>query len=249
MATTLYSLALSHPSLAAHRMLELKRIDHRVVNLMPGLHPVPLRLGGFPGPTVPALRIDGRRIQGSREISRALDELAPTPRLFPEATDRRREVEEAERWGEEVLQAVPRRIFRWLSANRLEARRWLAAEHVPLPGSTLLARPSLQARAFARAVGATDDAVRRDIAELPALLDRVSSLRDEGVIGGREPNAADFQIGSSVRALDLFADVAPLIADHPAVSYARELFADFPAGPPPLLPPEWLTPLRHQSTG
>lgn len=61
---TLYSLELSHPALAAHRMLEVKSVDHRVVNLLPGLHPVPLRRGGFPGPTVPALRIDGRRIPG-----------------------------------------------------------------------------------------------------------------------------------------------------------------------------------------
>ena len=225
-------------------MLELKRIDHRVVNLIPGLHPVPLRVAGFPGSTVPALRIDGRQIQGSREISRALDELRPTPRLFPQDPDRRAEVEEAERWGDEELQAVPRRIFRWLTADRYEARRWLAAEHVPLPGSTLLARSSLQARAFANAVGATEEAVRRDITELPALLDSVSSLRDEGVIGAQDPNAADFQIGSSVRALDLFSDLTPLIADHPAVAYARELFPDFPTGPPPLLPVEWLAALR-----
>lgn len=244
MGPTLYSLALSHPALTAHRMLEVKRIDHRVVNLLPGFHPAALRLAGFPGATVPALLIDGRRIQGSREISRSLDALCPTPRLFPEGPDRRRAVEEAERWGEEVLQSVPRRIFRWLTANRLEARRWLAAEHVPLPGSTFLARSSLQARAFARAVGASDEAVRGDIAELPGLLDRVDSLREEGIIGGDEPNAADFQIASSVRALDLFADLAPLIADRPAVSYARELFPDFPPGPPPLLPADWLAPLR-----
>lgn len=128
--------------------------------------------------------------------------------------------------------------------NRLEVRRWLAAEHVPLPGSTFLARLSLQARAFARAAGASEEAVRRDIAELGTLLARVSSLREEGVIGGPEVNAADLQIASSVRALDLFSDLAPLIANHPAVSYARELFPDFPAGPPAQLPREWLTPLR-----
>jgi len=81
--------------------------DHRVVNLLPGFHPVALRLGGFMGSTVPALEIDGRRIQGSREISRALEELSPTPRLFPEAPDRRAEVEAAERWGEEILQTPP----------------------------------------------------------------------------------------------------------------------------------------------
>ena len=68
---TLYSLSLSHPSLAVRGMLRRKGIPHRVVQLVPGFHPVALRGLGFPGTTVPALVVDGRRIQGSREISRA----------------------------------------------------------------------------------------------------------------------------------------------------------------------------------
>ena len=37
--------------------------------------------------------------------------------------------------------------------------------------------------------------VRRDLAELPGLLDRLDRLLEEGTIGGAELNAADFQSG------------------------------------------------------
>lgn len=249
MQATLYSLALSHPAIAVRRMLELKGIEHRVVQLPPGFHPPVLRLRGFSGSTVPALTIDGRRIQGSLEISRALEELVPEPPLFPADPARRRAVEEAERWGEAEVQSVPRRIFRWLAANRYEVRRWLAHEHVPIPNAIggALARAPMQARAFARAAGADEAAVRADLAALPALLDRVQALRAEGTLGDDPPNAADLQIGASIRALDKFADVGALIGDHPAVRWARELFPGFPAGPPAALPDEWLAAVRPAS--
>jgi glutathione S-transferase len=109
----LYSLSLSHPSQAARLMLEHKGIEHKVIDFPPGLQPLAVRLVGFRGRTVPALRIDGRRVQGSRQISSALDDLVPEPPLFPPDPDRRRAVEAAERWGDETLQPVPRRLFRW----------------------------------------------------------------------------------------------------------------------------------------
>ena len=56
-------------------MLERKGIEHEVVDLLPGFHPLQLRAAGFRGGTVPALWIQGRRVQGSRRISRTLEEL------------------------------------------------------------------------------------------------------------------------------------------------------------------------------
>ena len=44
----------SHPSRAGIAMLRHKRIPHRVVWLMPGLHPQLVRVAGFPRHTVPA---------------------------------------------------------------------------------------------------------------------------------------------------------------------------------------------------
>src|SRR2546423_7097214 len=94
-------------------MLEHKGIQYKRVDLISAVHKPLLRTLGFAGATVPALRIDGRRIQGTRVISRALDELRPSPPLFPADPGRRAAVEEAERWGDEVLQPVPRRLAWW----------------------------------------------------------------------------------------------------------------------------------------
>lgn len=245
MTATLYSLPTSHPALAARAMLEHKGIDHRVVELIPGLHPPVLRLRGFPAGTVPALVLDGRRIQGSREISRALDAVRADPPLFPEDAERRRAVEDAERWGEEVLQPVARRIFRWTAAHSYAVRRWLAVDvsHVPLGAA--IARPPLQAKLFARAAGADDATVRADLAAVPGHLAHVEALRRDGVIDGEAPNAADFQIASSVRSLAHLADLGPLIADHPAVRWAATVGRDMPGPAPAALPPAWLEPVRE----
>ena len=60
--------------------------------------------------TVPALRLDGQRVKTNREIARFLEGLCPDPPLFPADGERRRAVEEAERWGDEVFQMAARRV-------------------------------------------------------------------------------------------------------------------------------------------
>ena len=118
----LYSIAVSHPARAAGLMLRHKGIDYELVNLTPGSQRLLLRLNGFRGGTVPALAIDGRRVQGSLRVSRALEELEPEPPLFPADPEQRSAVEAAERWGEAVLQPVPRNLFRWCLARDAAAR-------------------------------------------------------------------------------------------------------------------------------
>lgn len=236
---TLFSLALSHPVMAARRMLELKLIPTRVLTIPPGMHAPLVRAAGFPAPTVPALKLDGRRIQGSLAISRALDELVPEPPLFPREPAARSAVEEAERFGEAELQPLPRRFFRWCTASDAGFRVWLS-RGARLPAPELQARVSLPiARWYQRQSHAYDAAVRRDLERLPALLDRVDRLIAEGTIGGPQANAADLQIGSSVRALGAFPQLAPLLADRDAAELAHRLFPRFPQAPP-ALPAAWV---------
>ena len=246
MPAKLYSLPVSHPALAARCMLEHKGIEHRVVQLFPGFQPV-VRLLGFPRYTVPALVVGRRKVQGSREISRVLDEIKPDPPLFPREPGARRAVEDAEEWGERVLQAVARRIVRWSLAHEYEVRRWLA-EVSRIPAGAAVARPPLQAKLFARAAGATDEAVRADLAALPAHLDEVERLRAEGVIGGEAPNAADFQIASSLRSLGKIGDLTPYVGEHPAMRWAETVVHALPGPVPPALPREWLAPLSAASS-
>lgn len=110
MKVKLYMFSGSNAVLTVQLMLNHKGIDYKRVNMPPGVHAPMLLAKGFETMTVPALDVDGRRIQGTRSISRALDELVPEPRLFPTDPERRLAVEEAERWGEQ-LQDATRRIF------------------------------------------------------------------------------------------------------------------------------------------
>jgi glutathione S-transferase len=202
---------------------------------------VVVRLVGFPGITVPALRIDGRRVQGSRQISRFLDELRASPRLFPADRSERRAVEEAERWGEETLQSIPRRLFRWGAAKHQYLRRWIASEVVgmPLPGAMAWSNAPV-ARKLASMADARDDAVRGDLATIPDLLAHADSLIASGTIGGDEPNAADLQIATSVRALLAYEDMRPIVVDRPVGELAERILPDYPGPIPRFLPPAWL---------
>jgi glutathione S-transferase len=220
-------------------MLERKDIEHRVVELLPGLHPLQVRAAGFRGGTVPALKLDGKRVQGSLRISRALEQAQPHPPLFP--AGRRAAVEEAEAWGERELQPVPRRLFRWAVSHDAGLRRWLAADVVKLPAPGLMALGYAPVgHLFARMVDATAERVRADVAELPRNLDRVDDLIAAGTIGGDEPNAADFQIATTVRVLLAFEDLRPRVEGRPAGALAMRLLPGFPGPIPRTLPAAWL---------
>jgi glutathione S-transferase len=240
MGIKLYGTKPSPPAHTARLMLERKGLEHKIIWLLPGLHPALLRTRGFRGGTVPAMKIDGRKLQESREISRALEELKPEPPLFPSDPQRRLAVEEAERWGDEVLQDVPRRIVRWLSVHRPETRTMIAREiGVPFPGfAAWINAPS--ARYMANKVD-SDQEIQNAVAAVPEVLGHVDRLIAEGVIGGEQPNAADLQIATSVRALLTVQDLRLAWEGRPSAELAMRLVPefgnDFPAG---LLPAEWL---------
>src|SRR3954451_22681568 len=121
MTVRLYITSLSNPSYAAMGMLAHKRLAHRRIDLLTGFHPYLVRAAGFEGRTVPALELaDGRHIQGSLQISRALDDLIPERPLFPADPVSRDAVVRAERWGHDTLQPIPRRIFRFGAMRNVE---------------------------------------------------------------------------------------------------------------------------------
>lgn len=235
----LYVLSFSHPALAARAMLERAGIEHEVVELPGGLHPFALRTLGFPGGTVPALRLEDRKVQGSLAISRAIDARAPGV-LFPADPAARGRVEEAERWGEAELQPIPRRVFRWaLMRDRGLRSRLLHRSGVPFSGAAAIAMRPLIAR-LARVAQADDEHVREDARRLPALLDQVDAWIAEGTLGAPEPNAADYQIGLTLSALLAMADFREAVEGRPAAGLARRIRPRYPASMPAVLPPEWL---------
>jgi glutathione S-transferase len=242
----LYVIPGSHPSRAAGLMLERKGIPYNRVDMIPGpLKQGWLKLRGFPGDTVPALMLNDEKVQGSREISRALDRQQPEPALFPSDPDKRAAVEDAERWGDEVLQSMPRRIS-WNSLARDHSAMASYAEGAKLGVPTpIAARTGAPIIAMAkRRNSANDENTRRDLAELPGVLDHVDELISKGVIGGDSPNAADYQIAPSIRLMMTMDDLRPAIENRPAGKMAMRILPEFPGHLPPVLPAEWLDPLR-----
>ena len=227
MSARLYVTPLSNPSHAAMRMLDYKQLPHKVVKLTSGLHPYLVRAIGFKGRTVPALKLeDGRRFQSTLEISRVLDELIPERPLFPADPAERRAVEEAERWGHDELQPVPRRIFRRGAMLDGNLRRWIARDVVELPAPAIGAALSKPIASLRSREAGGDDMIRDDVAHLPALLDHADALVANAVIGTDQPNAADFQILSSVRVMLDF-KALPGFEERPCARAARRLFPDY----------------------
>lgn len=228
----LYTLSISNPGHSARLMLAFKGADAKVVELTPGMHPLLLWLRGFRRGTVPALVLDGRKVEGSLEIARALEAAAPSPSLYPADPERRAAVEAAERWGEAELQGVPRRIIRYGLAHDRALRIWFAREvaRLPLPPVSAVAMSPV-ARTLGARVSASADRARADLAGLAATLDRVDALLADGTIGGATPNAADFQIAPSVRLLMASDDLAPAVAGRPCEAWARGLLPQFPQLP------------------
>jgi glutathione S-transferase len=237
----------SHPSEAVRKALALKGIPYKTVELLIPLHAPLMRLRFGVG-TVPALKLDGgEKVSGSRAIMRKLDELVADPPLLPPESDpaARAAVLEAERWGDEVLQPLVRRLT-WGALKRRPGAipSYQEASQLPqLPGPVVrLAAPGVIAIAR-RMHHASDDAVRADLRALPGHLDRVDGWIADGVLAADpdQPNAADLQIGASLRLLGTIGDVRPLLDGRPCARLGPRLFADFPGDVPAgALPPDWL---------
>lgn len=240
MSVTLYVLPGSHPCAAVEVALTMKSVDYRRVDLLPMSQLLigPVRYGGV---TVPGMRVDSQRLVGSRAIMRRLDELVPEPALLPSDPKARERVIEAERWGDEEFQDVPRKIIDVGFLRDPGAMlSYLGDARLPLPRG--LMRPALRPTAVLMALRnkASERTARAAIASLPAKLERIDNLIAEGVIGGEQPNAADLQIGSTVRLLETIRDLRPLIAERPALRLARyfpEMVGEIPAG---TLPGDWV---------
>ena len=83
MSATLFGVPASHPSLAAELMLRHKRISYRRIDLVSAAHRLLVPALGFPGRTVPALRLGAARLQGTTQIALALDAAAARAAALP----------------------------------------------------------------------------------------------------------------------------------------------------------------------
>jgi len=232
-------------------MLQAKGVAFERVDLVPVLSRVWLRMTGFPAGTVPALRLDGLRIQGSCAIARAVDSIYPEPPLFPSDPAVRVEVERIEAWGEGPFQQTTRRIALWTaSRGGLDLRFVLVGARLQFraPNGLALRLLGPLLRIDAALAGADEATVRTDLAALPGLLDQIDAWIEGGRLGADPPSAADYQLAGSIWLLLAFDDVAPLIEGRPAAELARRLVVPLPGSiPSGVLPTEWLPAGRLES--
>ncbi|MGZ8667137.1 MAG: hypothetical protein ACXWZM_08505, partial [Solirubrobacterales bacterium] len=119
--------------------------------------------------------------QGSREIARELDRIQPDPPLFPADSAERSAVEEAERWGDEVLQSKVRRVIWWaLRKDRAPMASYSEGAKIGVPVGLAVKTGGPIVSLSARSNGSTDEAVRSDLASLPADLDRIDTWISDG---------------------------------------------------------------------
>ncbi len=228
-------------------MLEHKGIDYKTVTLMPGPHAFIMLALGFETMGVPALNIDGRKVSGTRAISRVLDELVPERPLFPTEPVQHKAVRDAERWGEE-LQNATRRIFYCAARRDSGAFKSLMtpARSLPMRAVLRLAAP-IVVRLATGAHRASDSAGQEDLELLPERLDQIDAWLAQGLLGGEQLNAADFQIAVNLAALMLSDDLRPFMEGRPLAAYAQRVAPDYAGHLDAVLPSEWLAPLQDDA--
>ena len=240
----LYVIPGSHPSRTAMLMLERKGIPYKRVDLMPVISKGVLKVQRFPGITVPALKLGGERVQGSMEIGRELDRIQPEPPLYPADPEKRAKIEEAEAWGDE-FQEKPRRLSWWaFKRDRAPMASYSEGARLGVPIGLAVKTGGPLVATAARLNGSTDQQVSADLSSLRADLDRIDAWIADGVVGGPEPNAADYQLAPSLRLLMSFDDLRPLIQGRPCGEMTNRVVPEFPGRTPQIFPAEWLSALR-----
>ena len=219
----------SHPVLAVQLMLEYKGIAHVRRDLPNQLHKLVLPLLGCSQRTVPVLRVDGRRVQGSTRIARLLEELVPEPALFPSDPAARRQVEELEAWADADFQDTVRTLAQWAAKRDSASLAPIAAaSDIPVSPRLLAVAMPVFAPLVLATIRISRDRARRALEKLPPSLDRVDAAIAEGVVGGEIPNAADFQLATCVRLASLIDELQPLLDGRPALTLARRIAPVYP---------------------
>src|SRR5215212_451036 len=226
---TLHVLPFSHPCLTAEAALRVKGLEYERVQLQPGLHVEEIEgRYGSGRTTVPGLLVGDEPVHGSRPILARLEELVDEPPLYPAAIADA--VREAERWGDEELQDLGRRLSFGALHFRPEAMSTLAGAPPLDPAGTDFAMRYV--RGAWKYHGITAQRLADDLAGLPAKLDHVDELAANGIIGDEQPNAADLQIGATLRVLLVIGDVRPLIEGRAGEHIARRWFEHYPGDIP-----------------
>jgi len=222
----LHALPPSNPCMTVVGALRLKGLEYERVDLVPGEHVEKMQeIYGKGNGTVPGAVIDGEPVHGSRAILARLEQLVPTPVLYPGE-----QVREAERWGDEELQDLGRRLPSGALHFRPEAMgTFVGMGPLDAAGTDFAIAYAQRSWDYYKVSAAR---LYEDLAGLPAKLAHIERLADDGVIGGEQPNAADLQIAPTIRVLLTVGDLRPLLAGSAGERIAHKLFPEYPGDIP-----------------
>ena len=214
------------------------------IDLPPAAHAFLIRRRGFPK-TVPAMILGGKHVQGTLDISEALDAAFPANPLFPSDPEARARVREAEVWGEKFQNATRRMFYAAARRDRSVFSTFLRRGKLSATAAfALRAATPLIIRIASKAHGSTDERARQDLARLPENLDRIDAWLADGTLGGERPNAADYQIAPNVRAMLHFADLRGVLEARRCAEWAPRVVPEYGGPVGTVLPEEWLVWLR-----
>lgn len=230
---TLYVIHGSHPCASVEAGLRVKALEYRTTYLQFGLSQF-TQTARFGKRTVPGLTVGSQKVSGSRLILRALDGLAAGAPLLPADPELRAAVDEADVWGDEVLQHQ----VRWIAVDAIRREPSVALAYgsksaPPLPAAAIPGATKALFTTEMKLLGQTPEAVRDQY--VPALaghLDHVDALIAEGVLGGDRVNVADCQVAGSIRLLQTFEDLREAIDARPCGELARRLCPDYDGSMP-----------------
>ena len=176
---TLHAVPPSHPCMTVAAALELKGLEYERVDFP---HSERLErmeeIYGEGNSTVPGLLIDEQPVHGSRAILARLEAIEPTPTLYPSE-----QVREAERWGDEELQDLGRRLPWGALHFRPEAMGTFAGGEPLDPAGTDFAIKFV--RATWRYHGITAARLHDDLAGLPAKIAHIEQLAEDDLAVGQ----------------------------------------------------------------
>jgi len=245
----LYVIPGSHACRSAMLMLEHKRVAYRRADIVTLLHPLVARLHGFDAGgqtrnaggrrtfglrfgdrlgTVPALAAGAHRISTNHGIARFLEEHHPEPPLFPADPEQRAAVEEVEGWANETLQMAARRIpGAAIVRDPAEFSRLAGDGRLGyLLYKRELTRRLIVPRILHGVFAAGARTEREIMAELPPMLDRIDAWISDGVLGGPQPNVADFMVAPSLALILYRPDVHPMFEGRPALDLVDRLLPE-----------------------
>lgn len=236
----LHLLTLSHPCLTAKAALERKGLAYEEIVLPMGEHQDDMeRIYGEGRRTVPGMTIDGETVHGSTAILARLEELVPENPLYPEGIADG--VREAELWGDGEYQDLGRRLP-WAALHfRPEATGTFAGGGPLDPAGVDFAIATIHSSWKYHSI--TAERTAADLTALTGMVDRIERFASEGLLGGEEPTAADFQIGATTRILLTIGDLEPVFEGTVVREVALRYFPDYPGRiPSGAYPAGWVTP-------